>query len=149
MEQLGEELGRRLWPGAVLALNGPLGAGKTTLTRGIARGLGGRPDQVRSPTFTLIHQYPGRLPLYHLDAYRLQKAAEWENLGPEEYLEGDGVTVIEWAEKVITCLPAELLEIEIAGVGLATRRLVTLRPRGDDYRRLVSEVARVWRGQKG
>jgi len=148
MERLGEELGKRLWPGAVLALNGPLGAGKTTLARGIARGLDADPDEVRSPTFTLIHQYPGRFPLYHIDAYRLQDLEEWENLGPEEYLEGGGVTVVEWAEKVMSRLPGELLEIEIAGAGLGGGRQVMLRPRDEDYRRLVADVIRAFGGQR-
>lgn len=145
MEELGRRLGQRLWPGAVVALIGPLGAGKTTLTRGIARGLGCGED-VRSPSFTLMHTYPGRIPLYHIDAYRLTNLAEWQELGPEEFLEGEGVTVVEWAERVNEGLPEERLEVEIAGVGLKTPREVYLRPCGSRFERLVEELVAAGEG---
>src|SRR5579859_5157781 len=95
----GHRLAGLLFPGSVVALVGPLGAGKTHLVRAIALGLD-IPDSrlVTSPTFVLIQEYPGRLPIYHFDAYRLAGAAPFADLGVTEYLEGDGVCLIEWAD---------------------------------------------------
>src|SRR5260221_14582002 len=87
---LGHRLGAALFPGAVIALVGPLGAGKTHLVRAIAEGLGIRNTRlVSSPTFGLIHEYPARLPIYHFDAYRLKNITEFQDLGPHEYFEGN------------------------------------------------------------
>src|SRR5438876_8541699 len=86
----GRRLGALLFPGAVVALVGPLGAGKTHLVRAIAEGLGGNPNQVTSPTFVLIQEYDARLPIYHFDAYRLKDEREFADLGVHEYFEGDG-----------------------------------------------------------
>jgi len=119
---LGEELGKLLAPGDVVALYGDLGAGKTTLTRGIAVGLGLAAD-IHSPTFTLIHEHPGAIPLYHIDLYRLSNEREAESLGVEEYVYGDGVTVIEWGEKVQSILPAERLDITVRMTGDTDREL--------------------------
>jgi len=119
---LGEELGKLLAPGDVVALYGDLGAGKTTLTRGIAVGLGLAAD-IQSPTFTLIHEHPGAIPLYHIDLYRLSNEREAESLGVEEYVYGDGVTVIEWGEKVQSILPAERLDITVRMTGDTDREL--------------------------
>lgn len=95
---LGEALGGLLAAGDVILLTGELGAGKTALTQGIARGLG-VPGIVNSPTFTLLKEYQGRLPLYHFDLYRIEDPAELEELGFAEYFFGDGVSVVEWAER--------------------------------------------------
>lgn len=122
---LGQRLGAHLFPGAVLALVGPLGAGKTHLVRAIAEGLG-IPDSrcVSSPTFVLIQEYDARLPIYHFDAYRLPGAADFASLGAHEYLEGDGVCLIEWADRVAGALPADHLRIDIEVTGANSRRLV-------------------------
>ncbi len=105
--EIGRRLGAELVRGDVLALAGDLGAGKTHLTKGIAAGLGVLGEEVTSPTFTLIHEYPGgRLPLYHVDLYRLETAAEALDLGLDDYLAGDGVTVLEWADKFAELVPA-------------------------------------------
>lgn len=97
--QLGENLGKRLSPGDTVLLFGDLGAGKTTLTQGIARGLGlGDKEYVRSPSFTLINEYKARCPIYHIDLYRIESFSEIENLGLEDLV--SGVTIIEWAEKL-------------------------------------------------
>lgn len=102
---LGRRMAALLRRGDVLALAGDLGAGKTHFTKGLAEGLGVEGD-VTSPTFTLIHEYPGgRLPLFHIDLYRLEDADEALGIGLDDYLEGDGVTVIEWADKFKTLLP--------------------------------------------
>lgn len=110
-ERLGERLGGIVKPGAVIVLDGDLGAGKTTFVRGLARGMGLAEDVVTSPTFTLIHEYDGEVPLYHCDAYRLDLPEEFFGLGIDEYLSGDGVCVIEWGSKVKSGLPPERLEI--------------------------------------
>lgn len=99
-EALGEAWGRAAVSGLVIALNGDLGAGKTQLVRGLARGLGSR-ARVHSPTFTLVNEYTdGRLPLYHLDLYRLETPEQIASAGLEEFLRPDGVTVIEWASRL-------------------------------------------------
>jgi tRNA threonylcarbamoyladenosine biosynthesis protein TsaE len=109
----GAQLAARLKPGDVIALSGELGAGKTCLVKGIAHGLGIAQD-VTSPTFTLIHEYQGgRLPLYHLDLYRLRHLAEAEAIGVDEYLAGNGVTVVEWAERIDHILPAHTQRIRL------------------------------------
>ncbi len=119
----GRRLAGLLFPGAVVALVGPLGAGKTHLVRAIAEGLGIADSRVvSSPTFVLIQEYPARLPLYHFDAYRLPNPAAFADLGPHEYFEGDGVCLVEWADKVTSCLPAEYLRITIAITGETSRR---------------------------
>jgi tRNA threonylcarbamoyladenosine biosynthesis protein TsaE len=122
---LGRELGRRLFPGAVVALVGQLGAGKTHLTRAIAEGLG-VPDgrAVTSPTFVLLQEYHGRLPLYHFDTYRLASESAFEDLGASEQLDGDGACVIEWADRVPNCLPADHLRVTLTVTGPASRRAV-------------------------
>jgi len=109
---LGEQLGKHLRPGDVIALFGDLGAGKTTLTKGIAAGMN-LPADVHSPTFTLIHEHPGPVPLYHVDLYRLSTEEEVERIGIDEYIYGDGVTVIEWADRMRSLLPSDRLDIEI------------------------------------
>lgn len=120
---LGAALGVSAHPGDVLALEGDLGAGKTNLVQGLARGLGIR-DDVNSPTFILANEYySGRLPLYHIDAYRVADAAEAAGFGLDDYLTGQGVTVIEWAERVRAALPADVLWVELVYAGENERRL--------------------------
>lgn len=121
--QLGAALGRVLQRGDVIALQGDLGAGKTNFVQGIAQGLGITED-VNSPTFILANEYPGgRLPLYHIDAYRVESAQEAVGFGLEDYLEGDGVTIIEWAERVRAALPSDILWIELEYVSENERSL--------------------------
>src|SRR5262245_40669064 len=104
----GRRLGVALFPGAVVALVGPLGAGKTYLARATAEGLGLRDSRaVSSPTFGLIHEYTARVPVYHFDVYRLQTTAEFTDLGAHEYFDAGGVCLIEWADKVESCMPSE------------------------------------------
>ena len=112
----GEKLGRTLKVGSVVALTGNLGAVKTCLTKGIAKALGATVE-AKSPTFTLINVYEGRIPLYHFDCYRLKDARELEKLGYEEYFYGNGVSVVEWADKVKELLPKNSVYIEITVTG--------------------------------
>jgi tRNA threonylcarbamoyladenosine biosynthesis protein TsaE len=121
--KFGEQLARALHRGDVLAVSGELGAGKTALVKGIARGLGITQD-VTSPTFTLVHEYVGgQLPLFHIDLYRLQNAEQALAIGIEEYVNGPGITAIEWAEKIEALLPAHTTRIRMESVGENTRRI--------------------------
>ncbi|MFH1478709.1 MAG: tRNA (adenosine(37)-N6)-threonylcarbamoyltransferase complex ATPase subunit type 1 TsaE [Candidatus Omnitrophota bacterium] len=105
---LGEKLAGSLSKGDVVALSGDLGSGKTTFTKGIGKGLGVKEDsRINSPSFVLIKEYDGSIPLYHMDLYRLENMKEAEDIGLDEYIYGDGVTVIEWAERVKALLPKE------------------------------------------
>lgn len=124
---------RSLVPGTVVALYGDLGAGKTVFVRGVADALGVR-EAVTSPTFTLIHEYRGTLPLYHMDLYRLNTPREIMEIGVEEYFYGDGVCLVEWAEKLGELLPEDAVRITIRHRD-ATRReitIVTPGPGGED-----------------
>jgi tRNA threonylcarbamoyladenosine biosynthesis protein TsaE len=133
-EALGEHLAFCLAPGDILALYGELGAGKTCLVRGIARGLGIDEGCVASPSFTLINEYRGRVPLIHLDGYRLDSAEAFQELGLEDYFEGEGILVIEWAEKVPN-LPEDRIDIAIQWVD-ENRRHFRVRARGPVAERL-------------
>jgi tRNA threonylcarbamoyladenosine biosynthesis protein TsaE len=121
-QALGERLGARLGGGDVVACIGPLGAGKTCFLQGLARGLGVTAD-VTSPTFVLVNQYRGRLPVYHVDAYRTGSLAELVDLGLEEMLHGEGVTIVEWADKLLPLLPSRTIMVTIAGLGDEPRQI--------------------------
>jgi tRNA threonylcarbamoyladenosine biosynthesis protein TsaE len=139
-EAFGRRLGPHLFPGAVIALIGSLGAGKTHLVRAIAEGLGiANSAIVNSPTFVLIQEYDARLPIYHFDAYRLKNEAEFADLGVHEYFAGQGVCLVEWADKVPTCLPRERLEIRITIIGEVSRRF-DLTPIGTPYENLLMRL---------
>ena len=130
---LGEALGQRLGAGDVVLLSGPLGAGKTALAQGIARGLGVPSERrVQSPTYALCHVHPGRVPLYHLDLYRLADDDEIREAGLEDQLPAlDGVSVVEWAERMgPSLLPSERVEVIIEVLATATTRRITMRAVG-------------------
>ncbi|KMY48339.1 tRNA (adenosine(37)-N6)-threonylcarbamoyltransferase complex ATPase subunit type 1 TsaE [Peribacillus loiseleuriae] len=129
-------LAEKLNAGDVLALEGDLGAGKTAFTKGLAKGLGIKRN-VNSPTFTIIKEYMGRLPLYHMDVYRVSE--EEEDLGFDEYFEGEGVTVVEWAHLIQEQLPEKMLTIQIFRLGDSERRIV-LQPSGTRYVELCKEI---------
>ena len=136
-ENLGRRLGRLLFPGAVVALAGPLGAGKTHLVRAIAEGLDvDDVHLVNSPTFVLIQEYDARLPIYHFDAYRLRSEGEFLDLGALEYFQDVGVCLIEWADKVRGCLPAEHLWIDLVVTGANSRRF-EFTAHGERYRSII------------
>jgi len=121
-EALGKTIGGALAGGEILALIGDLGVGKTTLIRGIAAGLGVPPDAVSSPTFVLIHEYRGRLPLIHVDLYRLRTGAEAQSIGLEDYLTGRTITAVEWADRFPALLPEDRLEVRLSHRSLTMRR---------------------------
>jgi len=136
---LGRQLALRLQPGDLLSLRGHLGAGKTTLIQGIAAGLGVT-DLVSSPSFTLIHQHPGRIPLYHIDLYRLS-AADVGAIGLDEIVDSEAVVAVEWAEKLPADLLRNALDIEIVfDESDEDARRIHLRARGPRSARLLSSL---------
>ena len=134
-------LGRLLSPGAVLALRGELGSGKTRFVQGLAQGLDVPPqERVSSPSFALIHEYlGGRLPLYHVDLYRLPEGMPDPELGLEEYLYGQGVCAIEWADRAAAWLPPERLEVELLILGKRSREM-RLEAVGADHQAVLSRL---------
>ncbi len=142
--RLGRLLGEILPPGTFVALMGSLGAGKTVLTKGLARGLGVEDDrEVTSPTFVLVNEYRGRVPVFHLDLYRLGGYAEVEEIGWDEFVSGPGVTIVEWADKVAEDLPSERIEIQLQWEGEEKRKLEFF-GRGERGRTLVEELKQKW-----
>ncbi|MDO4902705.1 MAG: tRNA (adenosine(37)-N6)-threonylcarbamoyltransferase complex ATPase subunit type 1 TsaE [Limosilactobacillus sp.] len=136
---LGEKIGRQLTAGDVLVLDGDLGAGKTTFTKGLAQGLD-ISEIVKSPTFTIVHEYhDGRLPLYHMDAYRLENGGG-DDLGLEEYFDSDGVSVVEWAQFVEDELPADFMAIHFKRTGDDNKRFLEFEPHGAHFEQLVASV---------
>ena len=141
---LGAALAEALPDGAVVGLCGTLGAGKTRLVQAIAEASGVDRREVVSPTFVLVHEYQGRRPVYHLDAYRVRDEDEFLQLGPEEYFDGDGLTLVEWADRVRGCLPPDRVEIHIELSGPESRRfeIVLL---GATYEGVIERL-RAWAG---
>jgi tRNA threonylcarbamoyladenosine biosynthesis protein TsaE len=137
-QKIGVRLGELALPGDVFLLVGGLGAGKTCLTQGIAWGLGIK-EYAASPSFVVIRELHGRLPLYHIDFYRLDHLEEIAELGLDDYLYGKGVSVLEWAEKGLSLLPEEHLLIEI-GYLSDTGRSLKFKPSGKRYRRIVAQL---------
>ena len=119
----GEKLGRTLSPGAVVALYGELGTGKTAFTRGLAAGLGISMN-VSSPTFTIVNEYPGKTPLFHFDMYRLESEDELIEIGWDDYLERGGVCAVEWSEKVPGAFLPDAVVVKLENLGGDLRRLV-------------------------
>ena len=124
--RLGLEIAESLDPGVVIALVGELGTGKTALTKYLAEGLGVT-EEINSPTFTIVKEHrSGRLPLYHFDVYRLSNVDEFYDIGGEEYLYGDGVCVIEWADRIAEALPEDTVWIRLEYGGKEDERTVTI-----------------------
>ncbi|HHU70243.1 MAG TPA: tRNA (adenosine(37)-N6)-threonylcarbamoyltransferase complex ATPase subunit type 1 TsaE [Thermoanaerobacterales bacterium] len=139
---IGTKLGKLFIEGDLICLEGPLGAGKTHITQGFANGLKIK-DHVSSPTFNIIKEYhEGRIPLYHMDLYRLTEPEELIDLGYEEYIYGNGVTVVEWADKAQGMFPEERLIIKLEyGVNITTR-VIEFMPLGDRYKQLVDDFVK-------
>ena len=119
----GERIGRELNPGAVVALYGGLGAGKTVFTKGLALGLGITMN-VSSPTFTIVNEYFGKIPLFHFDMYRLDSEDELFDIGWDDYLQRGGVCVVEWSEKVQGAIPLHAIKVELLSLGSNEREIV-------------------------
>lgn len=127
--RLGQRLAAHLEPGDIVALHGDLGAGKTHLVKGICEGLGIPPEHVTSPTFALVHEYEGALPVYHLDAYRIERPEEFFDLGYEAYFFGEGVTLLEWPERVEALLPPHTIRLRLSHLGGDRRAVEPWGPR--------------------
>jgi tRNA threonylcarbamoyladenosine biosynthesis protein TsaE len=154
-EQIGSLVGSMLDKGDVVALSGELGTGKTTLVRGIARGIGLEEGQVASPSFTLVNEYAGGglpkgapsalakgpLSLFHIDLYRLADEQDLIGIDYEEYLKGDGVVIIEWADRIPQAVPGEALWIMLRYLN-SERREILLRAEGDRYKMMIEELQR-------
>jgi tRNA threonylcarbamoyladenosine biosynthesis protein TsaE len=123
--QLGQKIGSKLQKGDILAMQGTLAAGKTTITKGIALALGIKED-ITSPTFCLISEYEGKMPLYHMDVYRLDGTEDFINLGVDDMLYGNGVCIIEWSEKIMDELPKNTIIIKLEPVGNTDERNITI-----------------------
>lgn len=137
--KLGHRLGEIVAPGDVIVLNGDLGAGKTTFTKGLAQGLGIE-AVIKSPTFTIIREYQeGRLPLYHMDVYRLENGGG-ADLGLEEYFDGDGVSVVEWAQFVAEELPHDFLTINFERTDEENVRNLTFTAHGEHFDQLLKQL---------
>lgn len=132
-ERLGKELGEKLKKGQVVSLRGSLGAGKTVLAKGIAKALGIN-EAIVSPTFTIVQEYHGKEKLYHLDIYRLSGDDEFESMGGEEFLYPDGITLIEWSEKIEDMLPDDTLFISIT-IDENQDRIIEITGESDEYTR--------------
>jgi tRNA threonylcarbamoyladenosine biosynthesis protein TsaE len=140
MRALGASIGRALEAGDVIALVGDLGAGKTELVKGIARGLGADEDEVTSPTFTLIQSYrDGRLPLHHVDLYRLDELEELRHVGLDDLYRDEAAVAVEWFDRFPAAAPREYLHVRIAIVD-ETRRAVTITAHGSAAERLLSRI---------
>lgn len=137
--EFGIKLGKLLKSGDIICLNGDLGAGKTTLTKSIGLGLGVS-DYITSPTFTLINEYAGRIPVYHIDVYRLENVHELDDLGFDDYFYGKGISIIEWAEKIENTLPKDRTVISIKRGENDNERIIKISGFGNRYNELVKEL---------
>jgi tRNA threonylcarbamoyladenosine biosynthesis protein TsaE len=137
--RIGQMLGELLDAGDTVCLYGDLGAGKTNFAYGIAQGLDIQEQYITSPTFTFVNEYQGRVPLYHIDLYRLTGPDELENIGFAEYIESDGVTVIEWAERADDDLPVECLSVYLSYVDEQCREIGFV-GEGERYENLVGDL---------
>lgn len=137
--KLGERVSRELKPGDILCLFGDLGSGKTTFVKGLAKGLGIRPNKVNSPTFVIMNAYEAKLPLYHFDFYRLDKTTEIAGIGCEEFLYGHGVSVIEWAQRFGELAPKENLSLRFSHQG-EDQRLIEFSAHGSRHNELLRKI---------
>jgi tRNA threonylcarbamoyladenosine biosynthesis protein TsaE len=145
-KRFGAALARVLPPGTTVALIGTLGAGKTRLVKAIAEAYGVERDDVVSPTFVLCQQYGGKRTINHVDAYRLKDEDEFRELGGDELMTGDAITIIEWAERIADALPDDYLQIDVSVEGPTERRFV-IRASGKQYEGVIAELARAASGQ--
>ncbi len=136
---LAKHLAGHLKAGDIVCLYGDLGSGKTTFTKGLAQGLKIKMNKVHSPTFTLMNIYEGKRPLYHFDLYRMDDIKEILNIGYEEFLFGDGIAVVEWADKLKSLLPEEFMEVRFSHAG-ENERTITLCPHGEQYSVLLGKL---------
>lgn len=144
-EKIGEKIGQALENGDVVCLSGELGVGKTAFVKGLAKGMGVK-EHITSPTFTIVNEYNGKYTLYHFDVYRVNDVDELCEMGFEEYLYGDGISVIEWAELIKPILPKEKLWVEISKDIKKGEdyREISLTPYGEKYSKMVQQLTLIW-----
>lgn len=140
---VGRSLGRRLSPGDLICLTGDLGTGKTCFVKGLAGGLGIKGRAVTSPTFIIIREYKGRIPLYHIDLYRIGFVEDIRDIGMEEAIYGQGVTAIEWAERISETLPDERIDVTLNYVDEKTR-VIEMKAFGPHHSRALREASKEW-----
>ena len=138
-KEIGYRLGKLLTPESVICLLGDLGAGKTTITQSIAKALE-VDDYITSPTFTIVNEYEGKMPLYHFDVYRIGSSEEMYDIGYEDYINGNGVCIIEWANLIEDILPEEYLKIELNYKDMSREMILT--PKGEKYENIVKELTK-------
>lgn len=137
--EVGRKLGERLEPGAVICLSGEMGAGKTAITQGIVKGVGIE-DYVTSPTYTIVNEYDGKIPIYHFDVFRIEDGEELYEIGLDEYLCRQGICIIEWASYIEEFLPEEYLWIDIQKGEDFQDRLLHMKAHGTSYEELIKEL---------
>lgn len=137
--QIGEKLGKMLFPGSIICLVGDLGVGKTTMTQSLAKSLE-VDDYITSPTFTIVNEYEGRMPLYHFDVYRIGCSEEMYDIGFDEYIDSEGVCIIEWANIIEDILPEDYLKIELNYKENGREMILT--PFGEKYEEIVEELTK-------
>lgn len=137
--EIGSKLGKLLTPKSVICLIGDLGAGKTTMTQSLAKSLEVQ-DYITSPTFTIVNEYEGKIPLYHFDVYRIGSSEEMYDIGFDEYIDGEGVCIIEWANLIEDILPEEYLYIQMNYKESGREMILT--PFGDKYEEIVKELTK-------
>lgn len=138
-ELIGEVIAKNLEKGTVLCLDGDLGAGKTTLTQFIAKNFGVK-EYITSPTFTIIKEYEGKMPFYHMDVYRIEAEDDMYDLGYEEYIYSEGITIIEWSDKIRNMLPENRINIEIQRNSTDTGRILYITGKGHTYDKITEEL---------
>ena len=140
-EKFANSLASILEPGDVICLDGDLGAGKTAFTRGVARSLGIR-EHITSPTFTIVNEYEGKMPLYHFDVYRIEDSSEMLEIGFDEYIDGNGICVIEWAKNIMDIIPPDHIDVTIKKDYSKddSYRQIILEPKGEKYKSLINSL---------
>jgi tRNA threonylcarbamoyladenosine biosynthesis protein TsaE len=147
-QAIGQKIGKIVVVGTLITLYGSLGSGKTSFVQGLARGLGVPPDYyITSPTYTLINDYPGRYRLYHVDLYRIDGIDEAEDIGLYEIMEGDGITAIEWADRIEKDLPSDRVRLEFE-TNSDDSRAITLQAQGINEIKLLNEIIMWIEGKK-
>jgi len=137
--RIGKKLARHLNPKDIICLIGDLGSGKTTLVKGIAEGLNINQKKITSPTFVLLNIYKGKIPLYHFDLYRLEGEVSMRSVGFEEFLYDEGVSVIEWADRLGGLMPKEYLQVQLKHLN-GDKRSITLKPKGKKYGQYIKNI---------
>jgi len=137
--RLGVNLGKKLSRGDIVCFYGDLGSGKTTFIKGIAKELKVNPNHVNSPTFVLLNIYEGKMPIYHFDLYRIDDSSQMQSIGYDEFIDADGISLIEWSEKLEGYIPREYLKIQISHKG-ESKRMIQVDAVGKKYKKYLEHI---------